>query len=402
MHTVCECESATSLGCDQLTGQCRCRQGVTGKSCDACEEGTDSVWPDCLKCNDTCYNLWNDSIFNLTEVVDTIVSTATTSNISSFNVSLEEFDRLCKIVDDIYTMLNKSNLSLTQLNRVDQLVVMVTEQVIPQLQAANVINTSISNINGSEMMLLEQLETIKKKLVTESNDLDELQLELMAANSSDLSNQIQSSLNRSLMAYKVMSNDVLQTIAMIRNNSRVYGAKLKTFLSIEVHIENLSSLVNSTTEFIARINSYLCGDIMLSNESDSNCSGGVFQASMTTASQVLTSIMKINELLSTAVNLKSQLNELLEMLEMSLRNLNTTNDYELPNKVMMLRDEMSSLNDRLLMKLNPSVLLLSESLVNQTLRLSLNTTPDEVCVSCVCALCMCCVCVLCVCTYIHI
>ena len=116
MVLVCECRSETSLGCDQLTGACICRQGVTGRLCDACEEGTDNLWPDCLSCNDTCYNVWNDSIFQLTETVNANISEALMSNISSVNVSLEEFDHLCDIVDNIFAIVNRSNLSLTELN----------------------------------------------------------------------------------------------------------------------------------------------------------------------------------------------------------------------------------------------------------------------------------------------
>ena len=362
--------------CNRTSGQCTCRQGVTGRLCDACEEGTDNVWPDCLTCDDECYTVWNGSIFLLTEVVNANISNALTSNVSSANVSLEEFDHLCDIVDDIFTIVNSSNLSLTELNRVDQLIVMITQQIMTQLQAANAINVSIGNINVSEVMLLEQLETIKGTLATALSDLNGLQLEIPVNNGTNLSSQVQHALNRSLEAYDVISKDVQIIVDMIKNISGVYDVKWKTFLSIENQIYELLSLVDNATKFAEEKNSFLCGNNVLLI--DSNCSG-VFQVSLITASQIVTSIMKVGEYLSTVAITEFELKELSDTLELSLQDLSNVSGYELPDEVMMLRDHMLNINEKLSNKLNSSILLLIESLVNQLLQLSLNSTSVEVC-----------------------
>ena len=376
MCLVCECASEASLGCDRLTGQCTCREGVTGRSCDACEEGTNNLWPDCLTCDDECYALWNDSIFQLTEVVNANISEALTSNISSVNVSMEEFDQLCDTVDDIFAISNSSNLSVIELNRVDELVVMLMQQIIIQLQAANAVNVSIVNISVSEVMLVEQLERIKRTLATALNDLNGLQLELPINNGTNLSNQVQRALNRSLQAYKVVSDDVQITIDLITNGSKVYDDKLKKFQSIENQIRELLSLVNNATEFAGEKNSFLCENNASLIGSDCD---GIFEESMITASQIVTSIKEVNEYLSMVAIIESQLIELSNTLELSLQNLSEISDYRLPDEAMMLRDDMLDLNEKLSDKLNSSILLLIESLANQLLQLSLNSTPVEVC-----------------------
>ena len=376
---ACECKSEASLGCNSLTGQCICRRGVTGRSCDICEEGTNNVWPDCIMCDEDCYNIWNNSITELTKIVNASISEAlASSNTSSVNVSAEAFNQLQSLIDDISAIVNSSNFSLTELNRVDELVVMVTQQVITQIQAASNINASIININRSEVELLQTLERMKRSIATISMDLDELQLDLTADNGSIQSNQVQGSLNRPSTVYEVISNDVMPIIDMIINSSRIYNEKLNTFRSIEVQIYNLSTLVNNAMKFAETTNSFLCKGEMSLNESDSNCDG-VFRRSMSTLSEVVASAVQINESLNMVAIVESQLSELLNMLELSLQNLNMVNDYRLPDEVMMLKDEMLLLNEKLSNKLNASILLVIESLINQSLELSLKVTPGEVC-----------------------
>ena len=77
------------------------------------------MWPDCILCDEDCYNLWNNSITELTKIVNASISEAlASSNTSSVNVSTEEFDQLQSLVDNISAIVNSSNLSLTELNRV--------------------------------------------------------------------------------------------------------------------------------------------------------------------------------------------------------------------------------------------------------------------------------------------
>ena len=216
------------------------------------------MWPDCILCDEDRYNIWNSSITKLTKIVNASISEAlASSNTSSVNVSAEEFNQLQSLIDNVSAIVNSRNFSLTELNRVDQLVVMVTQQVITQIQAASDINASIIKINGSEVELLQTLERMKRSIATISMDLDELQLDLTADNGSVQSNQVQDSLNRSSTAYEVISNDVMPIIDMIINSSRICNEKLNTFQSIEVQIYNLLTLVNNAMKFAETTNTFL-------------------------------------------------------------------------------------------------------------------------------------------------
>jgi len=317
---------------------------------------------------------------------------ASTSNTSSVDVSLEELDNLRDIIDDIFSIVTGSNLNLTELNRVDQLIVMVMQQMIKQLQAADAINVTMVSINQSEIMLLEQLKVIKEILARTLNDLNLVQLELMANGSTNLNSQVQRSLNRSLLAYEIITNDVLLTVAMITNKFKAYDIKLRSFLSIKDQISNFSSLIDDVTAFATKINSFLCGENV--SLTDTNCSG-VVQVSITTASQITASIMEMNEYLSTVASVEFQLKETMEMLNHSLHVLKMIGKNELPTKVMTLRDDLLNLTEKLSNEIDSTVLLSLESLINQSLQLSLISTPDEVCMLiiisslCVCSVCVC-------------
>ena len=48
---VCECDIGGSYerNCEQITGQCRCRKGITGRKCDQVQTGNFFPLPDHLK-----------------------------------------------------------------------------------------------------------------------------------------------------------------------------------------------------------------------------------------------------------------------------------------------------------------------------------------------------------------
>ena len=380
-HADCDCTAEGTVPdtvCNRTNGQCVCRQGVTGRSCDVCEEGTDNMWPDCLLCDDECYNLWNDSIFDLTELVTANISDVKGFNISLVYVSLEDFDHVCDIVDDIFTIVNRSNLSLTELDRVDKLVFMIMQQIISQMQAAIAVNSSIVNISQSEVVLSKQLGIVRQTLIAALIRLNGLQLESLVNNDTNSNSEIQQSLNKSLEAYEVISNDVQIILNMLKNNSEVYDLKRQAFMSIENQISQLLSLVDNATEFTEGMNFFLCESNTLLI--DSNCSG-IFQVSLITANQILASLLEVNEDLTTMTSVKSQLNEFLDALNLSLHNLSNIRDYQLPDEVTMLIDDMLNLNKILSDKLNSSILVLIESLANQLLDLSLNSSYTEVCIN---------------------
>lgn len=80
----CHCDpiGATSLQCDANTGQCPCQNGVVGKQCNRCEENRYNISLGCLEC-DACYNLVKESsdkyrvkLRRLEEALESVANTA--------------------------------------------------------------------------------------------------------------------------------------------------------------------------------------------------------------------------------------------------------------------------------------------------------------------------------------
>jgi laminin, gamma 1 len=59
---VCNCDpvGSLSLQCDLNTGQCPCQTGVVGKQCNRCQENRYNISAGCLECA-PCYNLVKDA-----------------------------------------------------------------------------------------------------------------------------------------------------------------------------------------------------------------------------------------------------------------------------------------------------------------------------------------------------
>ena len=146
------------MRCVRVTDECTCSPGVTGQFCEMCEPGTANLWPNCLACNSECHNLWNNSLFRLTETVNGSISMVTSLNASSINVTLMDLDYLygLMIIDDIVSIVNNSNLNISQLDSVVRLVAMVTEQVTTQLQLGNTIEGNMVSINRSEIITVRK------------------------------------------------------------------------------------------------------------------------------------------------------------------------------------------------------------------------------------------------------
>ncbi|NWV50412.1 LAMB3 protein, partial [Daphoenositta chrysoptera] len=64
--TECDCDfqGTEEVGCDQATGRCLCRAGVTGPRCDQCQRGHCSSYPGCELCH-PCFLLYDGDIERL-------------------------------------------------------------------------------------------------------------------------------------------------------------------------------------------------------------------------------------------------------------------------------------------------------------------------------------------------
>uniref|UniRef100_A0A8C5T7E1 Laminin subunit beta 3 n=1 Tax=Malurus cyaneus samueli TaxID=2593467 RepID=A0A8C5T7E1_9PASS len=64
--TECDCDfqGTEEQGCDQATGRCQCRAGVTGSRCEQCQRGHCSSYPACELCH-PCFHTFDQSIEGL-------------------------------------------------------------------------------------------------------------------------------------------------------------------------------------------------------------------------------------------------------------------------------------------------------------------------------------------------
>ncbi|XP_017596587.1 PREDICTED: laminin subunit beta-3 [Corvus brachyrhynchos] len=64
--TECDCDfqGTEEVGCDQATGRCLCRSGVTGPRCDQCQRGHCSSYPGCQLCH-PCFHTYDGDIERL-------------------------------------------------------------------------------------------------------------------------------------------------------------------------------------------------------------------------------------------------------------------------------------------------------------------------------------------------
>ncbi|KFQ65922.1 Laminin subunit alpha-1, partial [Pelecanus crispus] len=67
----CQCNPSGSIhvNCDRATGQCLCKQGVTGQLCEECEPRHLLVEDECVSCDDNCTGVLLNSLDNLNKAI---------------------------------------------------------------------------------------------------------------------------------------------------------------------------------------------------------------------------------------------------------------------------------------------------------------------------------------------
>ena len=71
IHVECRCDplGSETLQCDWMTGVCKCREGMSGQSCDKCARGFVGKFPPCVRC-DPCFHQWESSMQQLLQDLD--------------------------------------------------------------------------------------------------------------------------------------------------------------------------------------------------------------------------------------------------------------------------------------------------------------------------------------------
>jgi len=73
--SACDCnlEGTEPPSCDPETGECLCREGVSGIFCDECSPGYDSAFPLCAPCH-ACRALWAQQVEDVQRAARTMRS----------------------------------------------------------------------------------------------------------------------------------------------------------------------------------------------------------------------------------------------------------------------------------------------------------------------------------------
>ncbi|EMP33411.1 Laminin subunit alpha-1 [Chelonia mydas] len=76
----CQCNPSGSIhnNCDHISGQCLCKQGVTGQLCDACEPRHILVENECVSCNDDCTGVLLNDLDHLDKAIFSVNFTGVT------------------------------------------------------------------------------------------------------------------------------------------------------------------------------------------------------------------------------------------------------------------------------------------------------------------------------------
>lgn len=106
---ACDCnrEGTQRPVCDQGTGMCHCREGVSGQRCDRCARGHGQEFPACLRCH-VCFDQWDHTIAPLSEAVQGLIRLAANmedkretlpvceANFKGLRENLSEIERILK------------------------------------------------------------------------------------------------------------------------------------------------------------------------------------------------------------------------------------------------------------------------------------------------------------------
>ncbi|NXT39257.1 LAMB4 protein, partial [Pelecanoides urinatrix] len=109
----CECnpEGTSQPKCDKATGTCNCRAGVTGRFCDQCGRGFEKDFPSCHQCH-LCFDQWDTEITALAQTVQGLMRFAANledkggrlpsfAQMDPLHSTLYEFPDLNKNIEDI-------------------------------------------------------------------------------------------------------------------------------------------------------------------------------------------------------------------------------------------------------------------------------------------------------------
>ena len=153
---MCDCrlDGTTSAVCNNSTGECICREGVEGETCDLCQRNTTGVFPSCELC-DECTGQWTRRIDQLQDEVETTVTLVSVLNFTNTTVCEDEcpqLDILFELIQQIRVVLNMSQIDfisiVVQSNHsrictlINQTQMLIDRAILIQNRLSNLENTS--------------------------------------------------------------------------------------------------------------------------------------------------------------------------------------------------------------------------------------------------------------------
>ncbi|KAL3094721.1 hypothetical protein niasHS_006016 [Heterodera schachtii] len=96
----CECDTygSQTLQCDRQTGNCVCKPGSGGPKCNQCARGYTGVWPRCQACGE-CFDNWDAILQTVGQELETLISRA--NNIEDTGISSEYDDTFVEMENKI-------------------------------------------------------------------------------------------------------------------------------------------------------------------------------------------------------------------------------------------------------------------------------------------------------------
>uniref|UniRef100_A0A674JA14 Laminin subunit alpha-1 n=1 Tax=Terrapene triunguis TaxID=2587831 RepID=A0A674JA14_9SAUR len=180
----CQCNPSGSIhnNCDHISGQCICKQGVTGQLCDACEPRHILVENECVSCNDDCTGvLLNDldhldkAIFSVNFTGLILISLTLGDKIFeakelAVSANTSAVAGLSHIVDFNQKLLNTSS----ELSKVNDTLRKTNELIMDSSKAAASAERQVKEVEAQANLLFDRLKPLKMLEENLSRNLSEI------------------------------------------------------------------------------------------------------------------------------------------------------------------------------------------------------------------------------------
>uniref|UniRef100_A0A674JDD3 Laminin subunit alpha-1 n=1 Tax=Terrapene triunguis TaxID=2587831 RepID=A0A674JDD3_9SAUR len=142
----CQCNPSGSIhnNCDHISGQCICKQGVTGQLCDACEPRHILVENECVSCNDDCTGV----LLNDLDHLDKAIFSVNFTGLILISLTLGDAERLLLRIQKEYL---KPQQELAELKKGASH--LLTNHNIRLKEAQDLVNEACTNTNETNRLL---------------------------------------------------------------------------------------------------------------------------------------------------------------------------------------------------------------------------------------------------------